>query len=163
MSLCVDTELAVKEAVDQAIREVFRTMTGQTVGLLTGEFNFENNEWNDPALAKLTVVLGFTGNIQGSLCLSLSEQAAIQWSEAILLEDLSQVDQTVIDAVGELGNMVVGGAKRRLPGNNLTMSLPTVLRAGDSALEFGTHLSPVKMRYQYAGHVVVMTIAVRRS
>ncbi len=163
MSLCVDTELAVKDAVDQAIREVFRTMTGQTVGLIAGEMDMDNMEWDDPALAKLTVVLGFTGNIQGSLCLSLSEQAAIQWSETILLESLSQVDQTVIDAVGELGNMVVGGAKRRLPGNNLTMSLPTVLRAGDSALEFGTHLSPVKMRYQYAGHMVVMTIAVRRS
>ena len=163
MSLCIDTELAVKEAVDQAIREVFRTMTGQTLTQASDELVSAVSDWDDPSVPKLTVILGLTGGIQGSLCLSLSEQAAIQWSETILLETLSHVDQTVIDAVGELGNMVVGGAKRRLAGNNLTMSLPTVLRAADTALEFGTHLTPVKVWYQYAGHPLVMTIALRRS
>ncbi len=163
MTLCVDTEIAVKEAVDKAVHEVFRTMTGAIVEPVTGNYESDESQWSDAETPKLTVVLGFTGGIQGSLCLSLSEQAAIQWAETVLAEELAGVDQTVIDAVGELGNMVVGGAKRRLAGNNLTMSLPTVLRAGETALEFGTQINPLRMFYRYGEHCLVMTIALRRS
>lgn len=163
MSLCVDTEVAVREAVNQAVCEVFQMMTGTCILPVPETYETDTDLLDEQANPKLTVILGLTGGIQGSLCLSLTEPAAMHWAETILFEKFSRVDQTVIDAVGELGNMVVGGAKRRLAGNNLTMSLPTVLRAGESALEFGTHLIPFRIHYHYEEYTLVMTIALRHN
>ena len=63
--------------------------------------------------------------------------------------DVTEIDQTVIDAVGELGNMVVGGAKRRLCEFALTMSLPSVICAGIESVQFQSNANPLRLQYRF--------------
>jgi CheY-specific phosphatase CheX len=161
MTLCIDTEKLVRDAVDKSIREVFSMMIGEELTQKIEETPRESIPAAKKAEPAMTVLLGFTGDIQGSLSLSLSDQAAIDWTRGLIEHETAEVDQTVVDAVGELGNMVIGGVKRRLAGNNLTMSLPTVIRAGESSLVFPTNTSPIYMVYEYSIYSMTFVIAIR--
>jgi len=161
MTLCIDTEKLVRDAVDLSIREVFSMMIGEELSQNVVDGHDSLPPSPNKAEPSMTVLLGFTGDIQGSLSLSLSEHAAIHWTHALIDHETEEVDQTVIDAVGELGNMVVGGVKRRLAGSNLTMSLPTVIRASESSLVFPTSIVPIYIRYGFARHQMTFVIAIR--
>jgi len=157
MTVCVDTDTIVRDAADASIREVFSMMIGEAIDAI-----------DEPSLGPvsteaMTVLLGLTGEIQGSISVSLGEAAAIQWTKALIDHETTEVDQTVVDAVGELGNMVVGGAKRRMARNGLSMSLPTVFRAGHGSLVFPTHTTPVHIHYRFGHFVLTLVIAMRRA
>src|SRR5690348_5315675 len=52
-----------------------------------------------------------TGKVHGAIVLSLSPEMAFRAVEAMLDIQTSEIDSDVIDAVGELTNMIAGGAK----------------------------------------------------
>jgi chemotaxis protein CheX len=74
-------------------------------------------------------VVGITGQVKGFVVLSFSERAALHVVGGFLGEPVAGVDAQVSDAVGELANIVAGGAKRVLSeaGYDLTISIPTVI------------------------------------
>jgi chemotaxis protein CheX len=72
---------------------------------------------------------------------------------------VDSVDQTVVDAVGELGNMVVGGVKRRLADFRLTMSLPSVIRAGRHQMGFPSAHLPTQLDYTFDGNQLTILIS----
>jgi len=74
-------------------------------------------------------VVGFTGQVQGFVALSFRESAALHVAGAFMGEAVATVDADVKDAVGELANMVAGGAKSALAaaGYELRISIPSVI------------------------------------
>ncbi|NTU59463.1 MAG: chemotaxis protein CheX [Deltaproteobacteria bacterium] len=74
-------------------------------------------------------VVGITGQVKGFVVLSFPKPAAFRVVSSFLGEPVTAVDEHVIDAVGELANMVAGGAKRVLSdvGYDMTISIPTVI------------------------------------
>ena len=161
MTLCVDTETAVVDSIDQSICEVFEMMAGATLARegdtdRTGVTSQDVSDHSD-----VTVVMGLTGDLQGTISVCMTPEAAIAWTESLLEERAETVDQTVIDAVGELGNMVVGGSKRRLTDHSLTMSLPSVIRAGVSDIAYQTGTSAIEMKYGYDGETIKILISLK--
>lgn len=74
-------------------------------------------------------VVGITGQVKGFVVLSFRESAVLHVVGGFLGEKVERVDDQVSDAVGELANIVAGGAKRVLSeeGYELTISIPTVI------------------------------------
>ncbi|RJO66071.1 MAG: chemotaxis protein CheX [Myxococcales bacterium] len=70
--------------------------------------------------------IGFVGDAQGMIAISLSEEAAIQVISRFSGETASAIDEEAIDAVGEIINIIAGG-KSLIQGVRLTMSLPSVI------------------------------------
>ncbi len=66
----------------------------------------------------------------GSLALSFSEKVILHIAEKMLGEKFIKIDDEIADLVGELTNMVTGGAKALLDekGFDFDMSTPTVIR-----------------------------------
>ncbi len=86
------------------------------------------------ATGDVTGIIGMVGNkIKGSLSISFSEQAALHITNNMLGESLDKIDETVTDMVGEITNMVTGGAKRIFAdsGHNFEMATPTVIAGAD--------------------------------
>ena len=82
------------------------------------------------ARGDVTGIIGMVGNkVKGSLSITFTEPVALQVTNAMLGESLSKVDDTVTDMVGEITNMVTGGAKRLLAdlGHDFNMATPTVI------------------------------------
>ncbi len=158
MILSFDVEQSVRYAVDESIREVFSMMLNRSIECGTVEESVAASQ-----NSAITVLLGLTGEIQGSLSLTLTEKAAIDWTRELINEDITEMDENVSDAVGELGNLVVGGAKRRLEDFGLSMSLPTVLRAGNSSLIFPKHSKPFEIVYCFNCQPLTVIVAMSQG
>ncbi|MEM6980766.1 MAG: chemotaxis protein CheX [Planctomycetota bacterium] len=144
------------DAIDASLRETFAMMVGD-------EVEFVQKTTLDPSLRsplttvdldnavdrQMTVVVGLSGDLQGSVSVCLDQAAALDWTEKLIDHQTEQVDQIVVDAIGELGNMTVGGAKSRVDGFSLKLGLPSVLLTGHQHLAFPTQCRPIEMQYRY--------------
>jgi chemotaxis protein CheX len=73
-------------------------------------------------------VIGISGDVRGSVSLSYPKSCALQSVSAFLGEDVKELDPDVMDAIGELANIVAGYSKKFLTDFNITISLPTVIK-----------------------------------
>ena len=85
-----------------------------------------------PAVEADTVVafIGLTGAWNGSGAIACTGDAARHLSGRLLMTEFAQVDDEVLDAMGELANMIVGNVKEDLSQSlgPLAISTPTVIR-----------------------------------
>ncbi len=88
-------------------------------------------------------VIGLSGKAKGAVILSLCHEAALSASEALLGQRPTEIDHDVTDAVGELTNIIAGGAKAKLEHLALSVSLPTVFVGPGHAMEFPHKVAPV--------------------
>lgn len=89
----------------------------------------------------ISAIIGLTGETSGSIILSMPEKLACKIASNMLMEEIGTLNRQVEDAIGEIGNIVVGDARRGLihEGFSLNISVPTVVigsghrisRAGD--------------------------------
>jgi len=77
----------------------------------------------------ISAIIGLTGETSGSIIISMPEQLACKIAANMLMEDIPSMNQAVEDAIGEIGNIVVGDARRSLiqDGFSLSISIPTVV------------------------------------
>jgi len=160
-TLSLDIESAIQDAIDCSIRETFSMMIGEELEFLgtrpfhqavLGEPSLQPQADQNESLEEITVVVGLSGGLQGSVSVCLDRQSALLWTQRLIDHETDRFDQTVIDAIGELGNMVVGGTKGRLEDFTLTIGLPCVLLAGPSRLAFPSSCIPTQLEYRVDGH-----------
>lgn len=169
-ALCIDTETTVSDAIERSVGETFSMMIGKDVSLVqrscldTKQTLASAAKHLDQIDRQMTVVVGLSGDLQGSVSVCLDLPAALDWTRQLIDHETDTVDQTVVDAIGELGNMVVGGAKGRLSDFQLSLGLPSVLLTGRRHLAFPTHCTPIELQFAYEGWNVYAFVAlVRRS
>nr|WP_320131263.1 chemotaxis protein CheX [uncultured Holophaga sp.] len=77
----------------------------------------------------ISAIIGLTGETSGSIIISMPEQLACKVASNMLMEDITSMNKSVEDAIGEIGNIVVGDARRALiqEGFSLNISIPTVV------------------------------------
>lgn len=82
---------------------------------------------------------GRRGN--ASIAITFSESAIVHIANAMLPGEISSIDGNVIDLVGELANMVLGGAKSELEngGYYFSLSLPTIILGTDYLIAHKTN------------------------
>jgi chemotaxis protein CheX len=158
VSLSTDTEALIVDAVDRSLSEAFEMMVGTSVRRLGEQRRREPIEEPNHRDG-LTVVMGMTGELQGSIVVCLSVPAALKWTQQIIDHDTETVDQMVIDGVGELANIVVGSTKRLLGSYDLKMGLPSVVRADKQNLAFPTRTASIQLDYEYDGTDLSVVIA----
>jgi chemotaxis protein CheX len=87
-------------------------------------------------MGDVTGLIGMVGEkAKGSLAITFTEPAILHVTAAMLGEELSEVDETIADMVGEITNMVCGGAKRVLSerGYKFDLAVPsTIIGRGHS-------------------------------
>jgi chemotaxis protein CheX len=85
----------------------------------------------------VTGLIGLMGtNITGNMVLSFEDATIIDIVNKMLMEQFSAINQEISDAVGEITNMVAGGAKRELSdfGYSISMATPMVIVGKDIQL-----------------------------
>ena len=68
---------------------------------------------------------------------------AVAATEALLGEKPGSINEEVIDAVGELTNMIAGSAKSQLEQFEMSLSLPTVITGRNHTIAFGSGVKPI--------------------
>jgi chemotaxis protein CheX len=124
-----------------ATTSVFDTMLGAAITPREAIFGNHDTPPHD-----ISGMIGLSGDAKGIVTLSLSREAALSATEAILGERPADLDASVADTIGELTNMVAGMAKGRLPGT-LNMSLPSVVTGTNHSIEFPSGVEPVRITF----------------
>ena len=88
-------------------------------------------------------VIGLSGGAVGMVVLNLSEAVALKATSTMLMCEATEMNDDVIDAVGELANVVAGAAKAELEEYQLSVSLPTVITGPQHEVHFPSDISPI--------------------
>ena len=92
-------------------------------------------------------LIGFSGTYHGMVVVSLSRNTAIGITEKLLGHCPLSVDEDVIDAVGEVTNMIAGGAKAHLEQFRLSIGLPTVICGKHHVISFPSNSTPISLPF----------------
>jgi len=85
---------------------------------------------------EISGIIGLSGHAIGTVVLGLDREVAIQATEVLLQERPDTINDDVRDAIGELTNMIAGGAKAKLEQLELSVSLPNILTGKNHCIEF---------------------------
>lgn len=96
---------------------------------------------------EISGVIGLTGKAVGAVVLSLSKEVALKAASSLLCCEYSEINDDVRDAVGELTNMVAGGAKAELEELQLAVSLPNVITGRDHEVHFPSNVTPICIHF----------------
>lgn len=88
-------------------------------------------------------VIGLSGKAVGTVVINLSEEVALKAASAMLMTEMTSLDDDVLDAVGELANMVAGQAKAELEEYELNVSLPNVITGDNHEIRFPSNASTI--------------------
>jgi len=83
-------------------------------------------------------IIGLSGETTGAVVLSFTKLCALKVVSTFSGMETKIFDQTVVDAIGELINIIAGNAKKDLKDFKLTISLPSVVTGHSHRLNWPT-------------------------
>lgn len=125
-----------------ATNDVFQTMLGWdlTVGAPTaGGVN---------PVFDVSGLIGLSGVCRGMVVISMGGATAMKAAGAMLGSEPTELDADVLDALGELTNMIGGTAKTRLEEYALTIGLPTVISGTGQRIMFPSGAVPIVIPFE---------------
>jgi chemotaxis protein CheX len=99
-------------------------------------------------LYEVNGVIGLSGRAIGTVVVSLSRSVALQAATQMLMTPCDDINSDVVDAVGEITNMVAGGAKAQLAEYNMSISLPNVFVGANTELYFPSDVHPISIPFE---------------
>ncbi|MDR2102648.1 MAG: chemotaxis protein CheX [Treponema sp.] len=89
------------------------------------------NEWD------ISSVIGLTGEARGAVVISMKKELAIRLTDQITGTAHAQLDDEVVDAIGEIVNIIAGNVKKNLEETfRLVISLPTIVQGKEHTIKW---------------------------
>lgn len=108
-------------------------------------------------------MIGLSGNAQGMVVLGLGREAAIEATTILLQQRPTDLDGDVTDAVGELVNIIAGGAKADLAELGLSLGLPTVITGRSHRIEFPREVPPICIPFDSEWGLITVEVGLALS
>ncbi len=120
-------EVLVKNLIDDT-RSVYSTMLGLDLMHLPLEVDPMEHFKNC-----VSAMVGLAGTYNGLISIHQPISLALKVTEAMLDMEVTEIDQDVLDALGEIANMVAGNVKQHLSkgGLDIRLSTPSVATGSD--------------------------------
>lgn len=99
------------------------------------------------AAHEVSGVIGLSGRAVGTVVVSFSTQVALKAASTMLMLEATKIDDDVLDAVGELTNMVAGAAKAELEEYEMMVSLPNVITGPAHEVHFPSEVTPIGIAF----------------
>jgi chemotaxis protein CheX len=146
----------IMERIRCSAAEVFSTMLGVELPPGEGAMEASSPEVNDGVVA----LIGLTGGWVGTGFLVCSPALACRICSLMLMNDVTAVDEEVLDAVAELTNMIVGSVKTDLEPRlgPLGLSIPTVVFGRNFRTRSARSNDWVVVRFPWEGDFLVVKV-----
>ena len=115
----------------KSVQNVFETMLQLPVQIGQPELKQPGDSGHD-----VSAIIGMSGDVEGSVVLSFPTATAERIVALFTGTEFAADHEDFADAVGELVNMVSGGAKAQFEGKEVTISCPSVV-VGQSHQVYG--------------------------
>ncbi len=96
---------------------------------------------------EVSAIIGLSGTVVGSVVVSFTTEVALKSAGEMLLTEFDEVNAEVVDAVGELTNMIAGGAKAGMENMELSLGLPNVVSGTDHKVFFPGNVKPISVGF----------------
>lgn len=129
-----------------AVQNVFAKMLSLDIVMGKPVLKTHNNSSGD-----VTGVIGFAGDKKGTFSLSFSSKGAMFVYKKFVSEEAPSVTPDVVDAVGELTNIISGQTRVEIErlGFKLSAALPTVIVGQNVAINFITKLPVISLPFTF--------------
>jgi len=112
---------------------------------------------------EISGVIGLSGKAIGTVVLSLEGPVALKVAEAMLGEAQTELSGDVVDAIGEVTNMIAGSAKAQLEHLNMSVSLPSVIMGRDHKVAFPGDIRPIAIPFDSEWGPVCVQVGLREQ
>lgn len=106
----------------ESIKRVFSTMLKIDVTFKSPEVVQASRSHYD-----VSAIIGFSGDLVGAVILSFPNATALNCVTAFVGMEVEIGGEDFADAIGELANMISGGAKANIQGHNVSISCPSIV------------------------------------
>ena len=167
----VISEALIRDNINRAISDVFKTMLSRTPQLIEGPV--AGAAWPplpeavNEVRPQVVGTVGFIGDANGLIYFYLDLEFARMVTSQLLGMTEAELDEAgdepVNDAVGELTNMTVGSFKNGLcdAGYPCMLTVPSILRGSNFCVEPISSAQRHIFRFECAGHRVVTDILMK--
>ncbi len=143
----------------EATINTLEMMTGHTPSRLN-PFLKEGRD----AQGDVTGMIGFAAkNIVGSVAITFPEKTALALYNDMTGEDVGNINRNVQDSIGELANIIAGGAKTVLAEQNLSyhISIPTVIVGKNHSVEHRANTPVVVIPFEINNNQIILEVAMK--
>lgn len=97
----------------------------------------------------LTAMVGLAGTYNGLVSVHVPWPLAISFTSLMLGMEVTEIDDDVNDAMGEIANMVAGSFKQHLSkgGSDIQLSTPSVVNGADYIVSSGNDLQNITLKF----------------
>jgi chemotaxis protein CheX len=114
-------------------KNVFKEFVGAELGAGRPYFAEKDalKEWD------ISAVIGLTGEARGAVVISMKKKLVLHLTDVLTGSTHKQIDDEVVDAIGEIVNIIAGNAKKGLEeAFRLVISLPTIVQGKDHSIKW---------------------------
>lgn len=148
--------------INPFINSVFHTMETMLGSSPARLDPFIKNDRN--AQGDVSGIIGFTSReIVGSVALTFPAKTAQKFYEIMIGEPTSRVNEEVQDTVGELANIVAGGAKEEFSGLGISyhISIPTIVSGKNHKISHKDGVLVVVIPFNLQGYPFYMEVSMK--
>jgi chemotaxis protein CheX len=157
----MNLQASIVHALSVSAQEVFSTMLGVDIG----SFESYVEATTPDASGGVVALIGMAGSWTGTGTVSCSPQVACRICRHMLMSETDSINEEVLDAVAELTNMIIGGAKTQLELElgSLGLSIPTVIYGRNFKTKSAIHSEWVAVRFQWDDEPVEVKLCMART
>lgn len=132
------------------INPFLKALTNTFTTMLAADAHRGELALGDPKVRMYPIsgLIGLSGKAHGMVVINLSTEVALKAASAMLMQEYTEIDDDVIDAVGELANMIAGQAKTDLEEYQLSVGLPNVITGEGHAVRFPSASPPLAVPFK---------------
>ena len=83
----------------------------------------------------ISAVIGLSGAVKGAVIISMKANLAIKLADQLAGEGHQEIDADVVDAIGEINNIIAGNIKPKVPnGDKIVISIPTIIKGKEHSI-----------------------------
>jgi len=83
----------------------------------------------------ISAVIGLSGVVKGAVIVSMKADLAIRLTDLLTGTTNSEINADVIDAIGEINNIIAGNIKPKVPnGDKIVISIPTIIKGKEHSI-----------------------------
>lgn len=131
------------------INPFLKSVTNTFATMLSAEATRGDLVLGDPKHRTFPIsgIIGLSGKASGMVVINLSTEVALRAASVMLMEEQTEVNDDVLDAVGEIANIIAGQAKTELEQYDLSVSLPNVITGDGHEIRFPSSTPPLAVPF----------------
>lgn len=145
----------------ESVYDLFSTMLDCEVHRedLTLRLNLE------PSL-DIVAFISLSGYVQGTIALAFPIKTALSIVSRVYENEVVVIDSTVIDAIGEIANVVAGGAQNHLTQKGhgrIDLGVPTVVRGSSFSIDYPSQATWLEVPFSSELGVFVIRVTIKKG